>query len=48
MAEHHHFSFIWQYTGKTIIRPVEKNEIVSTENNLTLLSNKKVQLKDNK
>jgi hypothetical protein len=34
--------------SKTFIETAEKVEIVATEKNLTLLSNKKVQLKGNK
>ncbi|MFH6964654.1 contractile injection system protein, VgrG/Pvc8 family [Flavobacterium plurextorum] len=24
MADHHHFSFVWQYTGKAVINPVDQ------------------------
>ncbi|PTS91267.1 type IV secretion protein Rhs, partial [Flavobacterium sp. HMWF030] len=24
MADHHHFSFVWQYTGKAVIKPEDQ------------------------
>lgn len=24
MVDHHHFSFVWQYTGKAVINPVDQ------------------------
>lgn len=26
MADHHHFSFLWQYTGKPIIEPEDQEK----------------------
>jgi len=28
MADHHHFSFVWQYTAKAVINPVEEAKAV--------------------
>ncbi|UUF14170.1 MULTISPECIES: type VI secretion system Vgr family protein [Flavobacterium] len=44
MADHHHFSFVWQYTGKAVINPVDQakairsyngNEVIFTFKSLT-------------
>ncbi len=44
MADHHHFSFVWQYTGKAVIKPVDQaktmrdyigNEVIFTFKSLT-------------
>ncbi|MBE8723894.1 type IV secretion protein Rhs [Flavobacterium sp. KB82] len=30
MAEHHHFSFVWQYTGQAVINPAEQAKALRT------------------
>ncbi|WP_223679303.1 hypothetical protein [Flavobacterium hibisci] len=30
MADHHHFSFVWQYTGKAIINPADQAKALRT------------------
>lgn len=44
MADHHYFSFVWQYTGKAVIKPVDQakaitkylgNEVIFTFKSLT-------------
>ncbi|WP_163397644.1 type VI secretion system Vgr family protein [Flavobacterium fluviatile] len=30
MADHHHFSFVWQYTGKAIINPADQAKAIRT------------------
>ena len=44
MADHHHFSFVWQYTGKAVIKPADQakamrdyigNEVIFTFKSLT-------------
>lgn len=44
MADHHHFSFVWQYTGKAVINPIDQakairsyngNEVIFTFKSLT-------------
>jgi uncharacterized protein involved in type VI secretion and phage assembly len=32
MAEHHHFSFVWQYTGKAIIKPEDQGKAIRSYN----------------
>ncbi|PWB28233.1 type VI secretion system Vgr family protein [Flavobacterium sp. HTF] len=32
MADHHHFSFVWQYTGKAVIKPEDQGKAIRSYN----------------